>query len=757
MAEAHQINTVADGLQKATAAAPPLPSDQPKVPFQTALKLTGEQEKRMLDHAFKRLREISDDLGRNQTLNPTWWATSRAAVAAASRLLATQGAVPIGETFLGKRSRFDATFYNDVTWRPFTMGVNSIFWDSNLTVPLARRICRQMIAKAQNAYFGSDPWFAVDPAPEPSSPIDDELASEIERFCRFKLTEGHSQEDKKRAIARALILGECAVKTSYVVRDQLFDVEATVLTDVEGLPIRSADGNTITQDDQWKDAEDGTGQQVLAHDGQTPMPDAPIWQKLTLNRRQVLFEGTRSEPIYFKDFLCPITAADVQVADCVVHMYDKSVMEFVDLIVKRGMADNDPEGRMQAMQKMLAMVTSLQNNSEAPKSASTLELRPNENFYPAPNSQNGPVAEFAEFYMWYDANDDGIAENIMLIADRKNQHPIFYDNVPNVTTDGLRPIEIIRINPVEGRWYGLGIMELFESYQITCDLLLNRWNFSQSRSGRIDFWNPTATQEGDADPNLKVNWGGTYTLKPGNKAEDALSIVYLNDVKFEKIQTMLQFFMQMAMNESGVANANDNMVAGMEQAKLATGIVQIEKSGDELSQPIIADLLPSLTELTNREVNVTLANMNPQEAYTYLEGDAIQIGTLTPDDVRGLRFKVKIELTTHKNQQQLQLNAQASALVEKFYSLPPEVQIHVAGFYRSQLRALVPKCNADEIIVPLGQPGMPPAPGMPAPGAPGVAPASPAPDMKATAMPTQLGQTHSQMPSVSAPGGTPSK
>jgi hypothetical protein len=220
---------------------------------------------------------------------------------------------------------------------------------------------------------------------------------------------------------------------------------------------------------------------------------------------------------------------------------------------------------------------------------------------------------------------------------------------------------------------------------------------------------------------------------------------------------MLQFFMQMAMNESGVANANDNMVAGMEQAKLATGIVQIEKSGDELSKPIIADLEPALTAITNREVNVTLANMNPQEAYTYLEGDSVQIGTLTPDDVRGLRFKVKIELTTHKNQQQLQLNAQASALVEKFYMLPPQVQIHVAGFYRMQLRALVPKCNADEVIVPLGmgpvgpdgQPAMPGAPGQPQP-----APAKP---VAATAMPAQLGQTHAQMPGVSAPGGTPGK
>ena len=64
------------------------------------------------------------------------------------------------------------------------------------------------------------------------------------------------------------------------------------------------------------------------------------------------------------------------------------------------------------------------------------------------------MAEFVEFYLWFDANNDGVAENIMLIADRTTRSPVFYDHVANVTTDGLRPIEIVRINPVEGRWYG---------------------------------------------------------------------------------------------------------------------------------------------------------------------------------------------------------------------------------------------------------------------------------------------------------------
>lgn len=686
--------------------------DAPLVPFPSALALTRDQEKKMIEHAFKRFQQLDNDSGRSQTITPNWWLTTNIAPSTA---LASQGLQP-GETFLGKRSRYDATFYNDVSWRPYSMGVGSIFWDSNLVVPLSRRIARQMIARAKNSFFDSDPWFSVDPAPEPASAVDEHLALQIERFCRYKLHEADSKIALGRAISRALVLGECAVKTTYVVRDQIFNTEGTVLHTVDGAPAKGADGNLITPDDKYEDAEDGIGTQVLSRDKakgiDTPhptSPDAPIWQNAKITRRQVLFEGAKSETIYYKDFLCPLTAADVQTADCCIHIYDKPVMEFVDLAVKRGMVSDNADGRKDAAARFHSLVSKLDANSNAPKAAASQDLRPGENFQVNPaglQDTTGPQAEFIEFYMWFDADGDGVAENIMLIADRKTQAPVFYDHIANVTVDGLRPIEIVRINPIEGRWYGQGIMELFESYQTVTDLMVNRWNFSQSRSGRVEFWNPGLTLEGDRNPNLQMNFGGTYTLKNGAKAEDALNVVYLNDTKFEQIKTMIQFFMQLAMNESGVTNANDDQAAGMQSAKLATGIQNVQASGDELFKPIIADLTPAINAIVNREIAVTMANMDGQEAFSYLEGDTMGIDQLDSDAVRGLKLKVRIELTTHKNQQILQYSAQSAALVEKFYMLDPMIQMRVAPFYRAQIRALDPKCNVDEVIVAM-QPQLP--------------------------------------------------
>jgi hypothetical protein len=691
-------------LSDVQAVIPALPAggDEPMVPFQTALKLNRDQEKRMIEHAFKRMGEISRELGRDQTVQPNWWMNNGQSQ---NQALASQGLVPT-ETFLGKRARFDATFANDVAWRPYTFGPDNIFFSSNIPVPVVRRVCRQMIARAKNAFFGTDPWFSIDPTPVPEFDPEEhaERADRIEKFCRFKL--GESQSDAKasagRAIARALILGEAVVKTSYVVRDQIFNVEATVLHGVDGQPVRASDGNFITEEDQWVDAQDGMGTMVLERDPSVVRPLAPIYQKIPLDRRQVLFEGTKSDVIYYKDFLCPLTAADEQQADCVIHLYDKPVMEFVDLVVKRGMVDDTAEDRINAAQKMVALVKKMADNSQLPKSAANMQSRPNEYFSGGPSVETGgPISEFAEFYMWYDANGDGIAENIMLVCDKVTQAPIFYDHVANVTTDGLRPLKVVRVNPVEGRWYGVGIMELFESYQNIIDLLVNRWNFSQSRAGRVDFWRPTDTQEGDRDPNLKMNYGGTYTAKPGIDPTEILTSVYLRDEKFADLERMFTLFFQLLANESGVSNANDAAAAGLNTSDLATGINNIQQSGLELTEPMLQDLKPGIQDVLTREVEITLANMNPVEVFEYLNGDTKGIDTITPDDVRGLKFKVKIELDTKNDQQKIQLSTAAAALVERFYLLAPSVQQKVVGFYRDQVRRLCPRCDVKSVISPV--------------------------------------------------------
>ena len=707
------------------------PDTEATVPFPSALVLTGTQEAALVDFALNSLKSLEEELGRDQVMQSDWFA----------RDVFDPG--KHADSWMVKRARYEALFANDVSWRPRVYG--GIYNQSNLTVPLSRRIARQMIARAQNYFFATDPWFAA----EPEGVEDEALAKKIERYLKWKLKTLGSKRTKERAIRHALVRGECVMKTTYAVRDQLYDAKVMVLADENDQPIMAGDGDYITEGDKFRpqtyfDPAQGAelplpgGDMVLDRDNTTVQPLVPNWVEVKMKRRHVLFEGPESTPVYFKDFLCPLTASDVQTAPCIAHLYDKPVIDLVNQFLKRGVLGGDistPQ-RIREQQKAIDLIRAMASNTSAPKAAVSLAARPNEDEHDdgkTPNygdtRQQGaePVAEIAEVYVWFDADGDGVQENIMVLIDRNSQRPIFYDHVANLTPDGLRPFDVVRINEVEHRWYGQGVMEIFDSSQQIVDLLVNRWNLSQSRAGRVDFWRPDLTLEGRADPSLKMNWGGTYTALPDADPARILTSVYLNDVKFNALQEMFQFFMQMAMNESGVQHANDAGVVGLETSKLATGIKNIEKAGEELFAPILSDLEPGLESTLNREMQTLFANMNAEEVFRYTDGDSKIVDTIRPDDVRDLSLDVTLLLTRYKGEQQFQQMLQGAGVVKEFYSLPPEVQARVAPFYQGMLQALDAKLPADEIIAPLSMlpsagatPGAIMAPG----GGPGSAPAA---------------------------------
>ncbi|MGL4281591.1 MAG: portal protein, partial [Albidovulum sp.] len=499
-----------------------------------------------------------------------------------------------------------------------------------------------------------------------------------------------------------------------------------VMADETDQPLLAQDGDYITRADRFRPQtffDPATGQEqplsggdlVLDRDNTTPAPIVENWVQIVAKRRNVLFEGPESLPLYFKDFLAPLIATDLQAADCIVHLYDKPVAELVNQLMKRGAFDAgsaDDPARLREAQKAIDLVRTLAQNSSASKSGVTLSARPNEEEFGAGYGASSdrmadsgePVAEIAEVYLWYDANGDGVQENIMLLLDRASERPIYYDHVANLTPDGLRPFDVVRINEVDNRWYGLGVMETFDSSQQIVDLLVNRWNHSQSRAGRVDVWRPDLTLEGDSDPNLKLNWGKAYTGKPDADPSKILTSFYLNDTKFANLQAMFEFFMQMAMNESGVQHANDGAAIGMDSQKLATGIRNIEKAGQEMFAPILSDLEPGLTATLNREMLTLLANLNEAESFRYLEGDQKIRTVITPEEVNGLRLDVSLLLTRYKGEQQFQQMLQASNVVKDYYALAPQVQAYTAPFYQGMIKALDSKLPAEQIIQPVPMP-----------------------------------------------------
>ena len=313
-------------------------------------------------------------------------------------------------------------------------------------------------------------------------------------------------------------------------------------------------------------------------------------------------------------------------------------------------------------------------------------------------SPNNPKSQIAECWLTYDADGDGVQEEIMLVLDRRNRAPVFYEYAANVTLRGERPFTVIRPIHIDGRWYGMGAMEYFEPEQDFVDLLINRQNFRDSAAGRVTFWAPHATLEGQNDPALKVNHGKTYTLREGFKAEDALSYVQLPE-NTQDLEKMIQLFMQLMQIKSGVVNGADQQISGLPMANTATGINEVQESGQELFTMFLLRFYPDLHNTLASIIDLIFTHMDGHQVFVYFNGNDQEIVSLSPDDVREIALHVRLSITQQRDRQMLQSGNIADGIVGSFYQRPLLLQQRTSGYARARLKALrVPQ--ADQIIEP---------------------------------------------------------
>lgn len=703
--ETEQVGAFISRYEDQEGKATPLPVGSPEVVFKSALEMDRDAEKRLVAHAIRRKDELEDEAGRAD-LGGSGWANTGSAELRAKE----------GLSFLARKDLFERAYKGDFEWRrTFTGGV---FAEHNIHVPVIRRTVQQQISRASNYFFATDPWFSA----TPEGRNDVERASKINAFSQFKFKQAGIKHTFEKAIETAFIRGEAIMKTSHRVDVDYYEsFESVAIDPATGQPWIAEDGDYIFESDAWApmvDPETGepfadpeTGDMVLVmkRDGETGLPegvaglDGLAFETRKVRRQTTHFKGADIGLVYYKDFLCPLTAPSVEEADCVIHLYDKPAIELAEMFLERG----DPGDKGQ-MSRILEALRAMASADGEPKSFRDQARNDDSGFNDAGDGsvspagsgmRNDPVVQVGEFHMRYDVDGDGVQEKIMLVMDLVNNKPIFYDYVANVTPSGKRPFHVVRINPVDGRWHGTSQMDVYWHLQELLDLLVNRMNFSQSRSGRVDFFNPEALLEGDNNKNLVINGGDTYHLKKGYTVEDALRIVYLTDIKSSELRQMIEFVLQVFTSMGGVANANDNAMAGLDTNKLATGVRNIERSGQELFQPLLSQLDPGIKEAMEALLKITAANLDEVETYEFFEGDTKAISTISPDDVVGLDFIVELELTRYKGEQELIQSTQALDVIDRFYMQTPELQQLTAPLYRNTLKLFEVK-NAGEMIVP---------------------------------------------------------
>lgn len=686
-------------------------ADDIQTPFPTSLILTREQEDKLVEHVLQRVNSMEIESGRVNVVGISGGA---------------QVPRPDVNTHMGKRELFTLRYQNYVKDRATGAGPenpNTIYDVSNLTAGLSQRMTMQMAARANNYFFGTDPWFSIGFVGREDQP----LSERIDRHAHWKFNESGLRNNGKKAVEYAFVRGEAVMKTAYLDKTQYYQKKGQALFDGDK-PVLDVNGNYIFSDAKWVPelqsaptapgtntdgqgqggdvAMQATGREVLKRDGVTVKPDGAQWVKGVYPVKKTTYSGPDCDLVYFKDFLCPLNAPDIHSADIVAHIYDLPVMDLVEMFRRQDLAAMGAKEGTQGLKKAIDMIRGVAGEGSIPKAAATQARSENAEQYIAGDVDN-PSVEAVEAYVRYDANEDGIMEEIMVVVDRRNRFPVFYDYLGNVTVTGRRPFEVIRVKPVDGRWYGMGSMEYFQHEQEYIDLMINRRNFEMSASGRVTFWRPQKVKEGQSQPGLKLRHGKTYTPVDDTPVDQILKYVVLPDTG-ENMMELVNFFMQLMQLKSGTINSGDQQMSGMPTQKTATGINEVSASGQELFSQFLDEAEPGIEATVKANVYVTYGNFNQAEYFRYAKGDASIMEQLLPEDVADLDYDVTLLMTRQKTELSASHNQEAWGIATQFYQFSPPVQQRLAGLAVALLKSKQID-NAQEYIQPLTWADMQPA------------------------------------------------
>lgn len=731
-----QSQVIADQLPAPTSRA----SGQPRVIIPSPLVLTEEQEKNLMERAKTRLGELKTELGRAEYEMP-----------------GTPGDASVGMLgnnlgkFFARRHLAHLVYQQSMEWRAGILG--GLYAESNVHLPITARLVGQQIARANKGIYGTSPYFAVSGMVASDSPEDKQFAADVHAFASHQIdTKGSVAADLQQVNALTFIQGESVVKTRWNKLTSFYEAWEEVAVDAKSQPIVAQDGDYIRQTDIFAQQQvpmtDAAGQPiidpqtgqpqitysdaiVLQRDGATPRPEPLQFATVVVPKSQSIADQVEAKPIYYLDFLCPTSAADVQTADCCVHLYNAQLIELCDRFLREKWQGTPPE---EQLQRVSELVSQIGGGSPIEQQALADREKP-ENGQVSEGGQTGrsrtePYVGLAETWMWVDPIGDGVMRSIMVLMTQDGL-PIYYDYAGNLTPDGLRPFHVNRINPVPNSWHGQGNVERLWPLQSAIDLLFNRALFAESRAARVDFWDASCTIEGSQNPDLELNWGGTYKLATGKKAADALNSVYLNNIKSQNLKDLLQTVLQVAQSMSAVSNVNDAGMAGMDTQKLATGIRNLENSGDELFHQWMSQIRPVheaiLRACLRLVIDQIIRNPETKDAVIrFFDRASARLVEITRADLAGLDLDIKLELTSYRAQAQLTQAQLAYSIAVSHLQLMSPIQQRTIPLVTQILRALEIQ-GADKILAPFSPEEqmmmLPPAPATPGAGA-GAAPAT---------------------------------
>ncbi len=571
--------------------------------------------------------------------------------------------------------------------------LGTVFAESNMPVPLTSTVVDHFASRTEDELFARKPMARF----SPEGPADADSARGLDRFASYKLFKiANVDRDLLDSLHSAFRHRAKILKAIYhedIDQWQEFDVSVLHSTKDNEPVIILEHGYVIEERDKWIDAIDPVSNQpvrVLEVDPTVVADDtkyyyAPLPKPIRF--KDVNFSGAKSREVDSDCFRAPKAARCLDEADIIAEYYDKPGWWVRDRFLDR------PWLKWQQYHARAVKSKNASRKTEDERKKMSREAR-------AFDLETASIG-LVEVWLERDVMEWGSPQRIVAWFDKSTKTLIDYEFQKKVTPDGRHPYTAIAVAKTKKYWWGPSIPEILKPFQEYVDKQWNRHSFRNSiNANPIIAQNPDAIQEKKSF--LDIMPFEVVTLESGKTIQDWIqAFAFPNaDTDTQELIDKAIYWVNFWLGISNIARGDysdvpQNTTLGGQEASL--------KEASKLSKRWTRRVAEGYEDHITKLVRVMLATMDPEEAYTYLEGDKTQVGWITADAVRDMTVNAKLIVGQDNTTQKLQEQQLTLQTVTQYLSYPPQIQAVV----RPVMKAILFLLGHDDVDALLPEPMMP--------------------------------------------------
>lgn len=614
----------------------------------TNLKLSEEQEDKLVQYAYDRIEQLKTDNKERIEVDRGAW-----------------------NVYNNERADRDAH--------------DSIYSHSNVPIPLTSLVVDHFLARAEDELTGTSPYFKF----VPQGAQDEVMSESFDKYFHWKIEKmGKTRERLEECYMHLFIQRAAVLKVTYeeIVSEWLDYDRKALFNNADGdFEMLPGYGPIIEGDSKFVQTMGPDGMPAVALEDDPGFildPNVHTFEEYPegVPSREIKYSGPRSRVIDSDRFLAPSNVDNLEDADFIAEMYDKDLGWVEEMFLEREWSTLD------------TFVNEIKKDANArTESDSNKEYKEDLSF----DNLENPKIQVVECWIKRDVLGLGYPQDFCLFIEPETKKAIYYEYVAKVTPDNRIPYTAVAIGKAKNRWWGPSLPEKINIYQEYIDRQFNSESYRNEMSANpIVAVHPQALE--DEPDDIEVHAGKIFQLKETNQLQDFIEFAQIPAAD-AKTQELIDFVFGMVQLWLGVSNLAQGDYQALAPANTATGVEATLREASKIGRRWMRRIVKGLEDHITKMVKLAISTMDAPEVYEYMEGDVSAFATMTPELVKKLEVNALVVLSQDQGQRAIEKANLALQTQERYFSYPPEMR----PFARPMLKRILDAMgfeNSDELL-----------------------------------------------------------